>query len=183
VWCSVIGGQLIGPYIFPQRLSGEIYSSFLQDELPAILEDVPLQTRWQIYYQHDGVPPQFSQVVRQYLNHKFRNRWIGRGCTQNWPPRSPDLTPSDYHVCKVTSSLVARVRKCIKADGGHFKKLAWVLNGESVTVNLTTQLNKCTMLLFPFWFIYCTLKTRNYWTVANWTHVYMTFLTQHQLWN
>jgi len=29
VWRSVIGGQLIGPYIFPQRLSGEIYSNFL----------------------------------------------------------------------------------------------------------------------------------------------------------
>jgi len=39
---------------------------------------------------------------------------------------------------KVTSSLVTRVRKCIQADGGHFEKYAWVLNGESVTVHLTT---------------------------------------------
>jgi len=28
-----------------------------------------------------------------------------------------------------------------------------------------------------------TLKTRNSRTVANWTHVFMTFLTQNQLWN
>jgi len=50
---------------------------------------------------------------------------------------------------KVTSSLVTQVRKYIQADGGHFKQLAWVLNGESVTVHLTTDLTKCTMLLFP----------------------------------
>jgi len=26
----------------------------------------------------------------------FPNRWIGRGSTINWPPRSPDLTPLDF---------------------------------------------------------------------------------------
>jgi len=39
---------------------------------------------------------------------------------------------------KVTSSLVTRVRKCIQADGRHFEQFASVLNGESVTVHLTT---------------------------------------------
>ena len=43
-------------------------------------------------------PPHFSQFVRQYMNHKFPNRWIGRGGAQNWPPRSPDLNPLHYHV-------------------------------------------------------------------------------------
>ena len=59
VWCGVIGDQLIGPYIFPQRLTGDIYATFLQDGLPALLENVPLQTRRQMYYQHDRVPPYF----------------------------------------------------------------------------------------------------------------------------
>jgi len=35
MWCGVIGDQLIGPYIFPQLLTGDIYASILQDELPA----------------------------------------------------------------------------------------------------------------------------------------------------
>ena len=78
VWCGVIGDQLIGPYIIPQHLTGEIYANSLQDELPALLQKVPLQTR-QMYYQHDGVPPHFSQVIRQYLNHKFPNQWIRCG--------------------------------------------------------------------------------------------------------
>jgi hypothetical protein len=73
MWCGVIGDQLIGPYIFPQRLTGDIYANFLQDELPTLLEDVPLQTRQQMYYQHDGAQPHSSQVVRQCLNHKFPN--------------------------------------------------------------------------------------------------------------
>jgi hypothetical protein len=67
------GDQLIGPYIFPRRLTGDIYANVLQQELPALLENVPLQTG-QMHYQRDGAPPHFSQVVRQYLNHKFQNQ-------------------------------------------------------------------------------------------------------------
>jgi hypothetical protein len=44
MWCDVIGDQLIGPYILP-RVTGDIYANILQDELPALLENVPLQTR------------------------------------------------------------------------------------------------------------------------------------------
>jgi len=73
VWCGVIGTQLVGPYIFPQRLTSDIYTNVLQDKLPALLENVPLQTQRQMCYQHDGAPPHFSPVVRRYLNHKFRN--------------------------------------------------------------------------------------------------------------
>jgi len=36
--------------------------------------------------------------LSQYLSHKFPNRWNGRGGAQNWPPRSPDQNPLDYHV-------------------------------------------------------------------------------------
>ena len=150
MWCGVIGDQMTGPYTFPQRLTGDIYANVLQNELPALLENVPLQTRRQMYYQHEGTSPHFSQVVKPYLNHKFQNRWIGRGCEQSWPPRSPDLNPIDYHAWgyvkamvyahkvntreellqrissaavlrKVTSFLVTRVRKCIQADEGHFQ--------------------------------------------------------------
>jgi hypothetical protein len=76
VWCGLIGDQLIGPYIFPQHLAGVIYFNFLRDELPALLDNVPPQTRRQLYYQHDGAPPHFSQVVRQYLDHTFPNRLV-----------------------------------------------------------------------------------------------------------
>jgi hypothetical protein len=41
MWC---GDQIIGLYIFPQHLTGDIYTNILQEELPAPLETVPLQT-------------------------------------------------------------------------------------------------------------------------------------------
>jgi len=44
VWCGVIGDQMTGPYTFPQRLTGDIYANILQEELPALLENIPLQT-------------------------------------------------------------------------------------------------------------------------------------------
>ena len=61
-WCGVFGDQLIGPYIFP-HLTSDIYANFLQDELPALLENVPLQNCRQMCYQHDGVQPHSSQAV------------------------------------------------------------------------------------------------------------------------
>ena len=106
MWCGFIGDQLIGPYIFPYLLTGDIYANVLQDELPAILKNIPLQTRRQIYYQHAEVPPHFSQVAKQYVNHKFPNRWIDRGGTQSWPLRSPDLNPLDYRVWGYMKAMV-----------------------------------------------------------------------------
>ena len=62
-WFGVTGDQMIGPYIFPQRLTVGIYVNILQDELPALLDNVPLQTRRQLYYQRDGAPFHLSQLV------------------------------------------------------------------------------------------------------------------------
>ena len=42
---------------------------------------------------HDGAPPHFSQVVGQFLNQHFANKWIGREDPVAWPARSPDLNP------------------------------------------------------------------------------------------
>ena len=35
--------------------------------------------------------------MTEWLNTKFPNRWIGRYGPVRWPPRSPDLTPLDFH--------------------------------------------------------------------------------------
>jgi hypothetical protein len=69
----------------------------LQNELPELLEGVPLATRaGGMYFQHDGAPPHFSRAVMQHINNNFPSRWIDRGGQHNWPPRSPDLYPMDY---------------------------------------------------------------------------------------
>ena len=44
-----------------------------------MLENVPLQVRQRLWFQHDGAPAHFVLDVREYPNNVFPNRWIGRG--------------------------------------------------------------------------------------------------------
>lgn len=105
VWAGIIGNRLVGPVIFPNRLTAQDYLNFLQNELAGLLEDIPLRTRLRMYYQHDGAPAHFGHTVKNWLNEHFPNRWIGRGGPVTWPPRSPDLNPLDYffwgHMCNL----------------------------------------------------------------------------------
>lgn len=96
VWCGMVDGYLIGPFILENRLTGDNYLNFLQNELHGLLEDVPLNIRMQMHYQHDGAPAHFARQVKEHLDERFPGRWIGRGGPISWPPRSPDLTPLDY---------------------------------------------------------------------------------------
>jgi len=74
VWCAVLDDQMIGPFILVGRLTGEAYLRFLQEELPRLLEDVPLNKRGRMHFQHDGAPPHFSREVRNFLNYRFPGR-------------------------------------------------------------------------------------------------------------
>ena len=87
---------LIGPVILDDCMKGQNYPHFLQNELPKQLQDVPLAARIAMYFQHAGALSHYTRHVMQHLNDTFPNRWIGRGCTINWPPRSPNFTPLDF---------------------------------------------------------------------------------------
>ena len=75
-----------------------------------LLEDVPLNKRGRMYFQHDGAPPHSSREVRNFLNYLFPGRWIGRGGPHHWPARSPDLSPLDYCVWGWVKELVYSVK-------------------------------------------------------------------------
>ncbi|XP_076659903.1 uncharacterized protein LOC143363191 [Halictus rubicundus] len=96
VWCGLIGDFVIGPYFFQETVTSASYCDFLKNHLPALLEDVPLHVRREMWFQQDGAPPHFAIITRQFLNEKFGNKWIGRGGPRQWTPRSPDLTPLDF---------------------------------------------------------------------------------------
>ena len=64
LWCAVLNDQLVGPFILVGRVTGEAYFRFLQEELPQLLEDVPLDKRSRMYFQHDGAPPHSSRGVK-----------------------------------------------------------------------------------------------------------------------
>jgi len=77
VWCGVLGNKLIGPFVFDNNLTGNAYGVFLRNELPGLLEDIPLMIRSQMSLQHDGASPHYTGHVRDYLNESFPNRWLG----------------------------------------------------------------------------------------------------------
>ncbi|EFN65845.1 hypothetical protein EAG_02386, partial [Camponotus floridanus] len=83
-----------------ETVTSESYCDLLQNHLPALLEDVPLHIRKEMWFQQDGAPPHFAiitiAIIRQFLNEKFGNKWIGRKGPRQCPPQSPDLTPLDF---------------------------------------------------------------------------------------
>lgn len=98
VWAGIVQNYLVGPFILPRRLNGQTYLHFLQENLPNLIEDVPLNIRQRLLFMHDGAPAHFSHMVRDYLNVTFQGNWIGRGGPIPWPPRSPDLNPCDFYL-------------------------------------------------------------------------------------
>lgn len=96
VWGGIIGTTVVGPHFFDGHLNGAIYRNFLVNELAGLLEDVPLDVRANMWYQHDGAPSHNNAAANQMLDEMYRERWIGRRGPVTWPARSPDLTPLDF---------------------------------------------------------------------------------------
>lgn len=106
VWCGLFNGRLIGPYFYDGTLTGERYLEFLQNSLPDLLEDIPINERATMWWQQDGASPHFARRVRSYLDVNFEERWIGRNGTIHWPARSPDITPLDFFLWGYLKGLV-----------------------------------------------------------------------------
>jgi len=79
-----------------------MYLEFLENDLPAYLENVPLAVRLNLWYQQEGAPAHYTRIVRMFLNQRFPNRWIGRDGPVLWPSKSPDLNPLDFFLWGVT---------------------------------------------------------------------------------
>ncbi|KAK3894978.1 hypothetical protein Pcinc_001271 [Petrolisthes cinctipes] len=80
------------------RLTANVYTRFLQDDLPILLEDVPFRTRRQMWFMQDGAPAHFARDTRDFINVMYPDKWIGRVGPIAWPPRSPDITPLDFYL-------------------------------------------------------------------------------------
>lgn len=110
VWCGLSSKGIIGPYFFEDTVTGESYLEMLENFL------WPRVRTGRKYLQHDGAPAHYSQKVRNWLDKKFPNRWIGRRGQIEWPPRSPDLTPPDFFLWGYLKQNVYRVRPSTIAE-------------------------------------------------------------------
>ncbi|CAF3800897.1 unnamed protein product [Rotaria socialis] len=73
VWCAMSKNKLLGHI-----------------SLKMILLMGKLHKLRSAIFQQDGAPPHFSIDARRYLDDHFPGRWIGRGGSIRWAPRSPD---------------------------------------------------------------------------------------------
>lgn len=116
IWCGIVGNHLIGPFVLPRILNGDAYLAFLQNDLPQLLEEIPLNIRGRMCLLHDGAPAHYPRAVRNFLNAHYPNRWIGRGSDFPWPPRSPDLNPLDFFLWGYMKELVYETESRTRDD-------------------------------------------------------------------
>jgi hypothetical protein len=76
IWAGIVGDHLIGPHVLPARMNGNQCLLFLQQELPASLEDIPLHSLQGMWIQLDGVPLHCLRDVRNVLSTMYPQRWI-----------------------------------------------------------------------------------------------------------
>lgn len=104
VWCGLTSSGLIGPYFFDNSVTGESYLHMLQEFL------WPKVKQRRLIFQQDGAPAHYSLEVRDWLDQKFPDRWIGRRGPIEWPARSPDLTPPDFFLWGYLKNIVYKDR-------------------------------------------------------------------------
>ena len=92
VWCAVTSEKDIVPYFFGDcNVNGEKYRNMLiHYEFPRFAT-----LRQGYIFQRDGAPTHYSSRVRNYLDNKRPNNWIGRGGPVDWHARPPDFLPPD----------------------------------------------------------------------------------------
>jgi hypothetical protein len=84
VWTGIIGDVLVDPHVLPQRLTGNSYRHFLKNDLPTLLEDLPLAIRAHMWFMHDGAQPHSAL--------QFENSWtctLPDGQVEENLPRGP----------------------------------------------------------------------------------------------
>lgn len=62
------------------------------------VDNLPLNERLQIWYQHDGAGAHNTNFINQLLEAHFGDQWIANNGPHRWPARSPDITPLDFFI-------------------------------------------------------------------------------------
>jgi hypothetical protein len=91
---------MIGPFIFADAtVTGTTYLDVLENcTLPQIPQGC--------FFQQDGAPPHYANIVTNFLNEQFPYEWIESVGSNAWPPRSPDFAPLDFFFWGYTKDIV-----------------------------------------------------------------------------
>jgi hypothetical protein len=78
VWYVVLDDKTFGLFVFEGRLAEELYLLVLQQELPQLVEDVPLSKRDSGYFENGGASLHFWLEVRNLIDDPFGCRVCSR---------------------------------------------------------------------------------------------------------
>jgi len=121
VWACIWYEGVIGPYFFDSTVTGQSYLAMLNDYFYPIYRELSgndwiffiqksilcdLLDDESMFFMQDGAPAHYASDVRDWLDEKFRARWIGRRGSIDWPARSPDLTPADFFLWGYVKDIV-----------------------------------------------------------------------------
>jgi hypothetical protein len=87
---------VVGLHVLSLRLTGNHYRDFLSNDLPDVLEDVPLAVRARMWYMHISGSAHFSRAVRGIFSSTYHNRWINGGGPTAWSSSSPHFNLLDF---------------------------------------------------------------------------------------
>ncbi|CAH0551598.1 unnamed protein product [Brassicogethes aeneus] len=67
VWCGIVNGYIVGPYLYHEHLTSVRYLQFMQNDLPLLLQNlgIDVNTMW---FHQDGAAAPNSNIVMNHLN-------------------------------------------------------------------------------------------------------------------
>lgn len=96
VWCAMSRKRIIGPVFFENTITADRYRTDILEPFIAQLTDDEIDYAW---FQQDGASAHTANASLEFLEQFFADRIISRGIPEHqWPPRSPDLSPLDFHL-------------------------------------------------------------------------------------
>lgn len=102
VWMGLSGnGTVLGPFFLDESVTGAKYLEMLNEELfPQLVVAFGNQFNngsfSRLWWAQDGAPAHTSVDVSTWMTEFFRHKIIALHHPNEWPPRSPDLTPCDF---------------------------------------------------------------------------------------
>ena len=97
LWKSTV----LGPSFFDRNVNGAKYLEMLNEEdFPQLIAVFGHQfangSFSPLWWAQDGAPAHTSVDVSTWMTEFFRHKIIALHHSNEWPPRSPDLTPCDF---------------------------------------------------------------------------------------
>ena len=97
-----MGWGIIGPYFFKDAANrkvtgnGERYREMIYNFFLLKMQEIDLYDMW---FQQDGATCHPACLTMDVLRNEFGKHFIPGPESDNWQPRSCDLTPLDFFVC------------------------------------------------------------------------------------